>query len=105
MRGCVVGHRVAGDRGAVRVRLGDGVVDGAARVVVVARGVRERPRVIRVVAGVGVRGARVVEPGQRAVLADAFVGAGNGTRTSEVGPLAVRDGVPIRVRLGDGVVD
>src|SRR6185295_14307556 len=101
----VVRHRVAGDRAAVGGGLADGVIDGAARVGVVAADVGERPRIVVIRAGVGVDRGRQVEPGQGAVAADALAGAGGGVAERVVRHRVAGDRAAVGGGLADGVID
>src|SRR5207237_471600 len=98
----VVGDAVGGDRDA-GVGLGDGVIDGAAGVVVVAGHVSERPGVAVVSAGVRMRRAAQVQTGQ--ALAQNAGGRAAGRVSRRVVGDAVGGDRDAGVGFGDGVID
>ncbi len=98
MRVAIVGHAVTGD-GAVGIGLVDVVGDRAAGVVVVARDIREGPGVSGVAAGVGVRGAAQIQPGQGLTLNTQTLARGR-VRVAIVGHAVTGDGA-----VGIGLVD
>src|SRR5207249_7921588 len=103
VRRAIVDARVAADVDD-GVCLSDAVIDGAAGVVVIARGIREGPDVAGIGPGAGVCGAAQVQTGQ-ALAGHARGRAGGRVRQAIVSHTVGRDDDAGRVRLGDAVID